>query len=167
MRVERELLARLYEKHYKALYLYVYALCRSVSAAEDIVQEAFCRAMLSFPEGHTDFKAWLYVVARNLAYESMRGARPAYLEDETEPPDPGPDIAERLALDERNRALYRALARIPAREREVLTLYYFSGLSHGEIAAALRIKPESARIFACRGKQNLKRILEEEGYEHS
>lgn len=167
--MDHGLLADLYEKHYKALFLYVHSLCRQTEAAEDIVQEAFCRALLSFPEGHTDFRAWLFTVARNLAFGAMRGrGRQSYLEDEAaEPPDPGPDVGERLALSEENRALYRALERIPAREREVLTLYYFSGLSHAQIAAAMHIKPESARIFACRGKADLKRILKEEGYEHS
>ena len=63
--------------------------------------------------------------------------------------------------------LYKALENIAHTKREVLTLQYFCGLSQKEIAATLRLSPENVRILSYRGKKELRKFLEENGYDIS
>ena len=50
-----ELLAELYGKYYHRAYLYALSLCREKSWAEDIVSEAFEKAMLTLEDGGQGF----------------------------------------------------------------------------------------------------------------
>jgi len=45
--IDRQMLARLYERYSRELYLYIYSMCRSPEMAEDILQETFLKALLS------------------------------------------------------------------------------------------------------------------------
>ena len=54
-----ELLAELYGKYYHRAYLYALSLCREKSWAEDIVSEAFEKAMLTLEDGGQGFLYWL------------------------------------------------------------------------------------------------------------
>lgn len=54
-----------------------------------------------------------------------------------------------------------ALAKLPARRREVLVLRYFAGLSYAEIATALGISQASVRSSAARGIARLAEAIGE------
>lgn len=64
--MDKVILSELYQKYHKELYLYLYSLCKNHSETEDLLQETFLKALLSLPEEHTNVRAWLYVVGRNL-----------------------------------------------------------------------------------------------------
>lgn len=64
--MEKDILKQLYQKYRKEIYLYLYSLCKNSSLAEDLLQETFLKALLSLPDDHTNMRAWLYLVARNL-----------------------------------------------------------------------------------------------------
>lgn len=155
---------QLYQRYQKELYLYLYGLCGSRAAAEDLVQETFLKALLSLPDGHPNFRAWLYLVARNLYFnQQKRDARLTALTDETAS-EPG-ELSDRIIADETRAALYQALHRLEPRKREVLLLQYFARLPQREIAAVLGLTPEHIRVLASRGRRELKQWMEEMGYE--
>ena len=66
--MDEKLLRELYKKYYKELYLYLYSLCKNRELSEDILQETFLKAILSLKDNHTNMRAWLYTVARNLYF---------------------------------------------------------------------------------------------------
>ena len=66
--MEKDILKQLYQKYRKEIYLYLYSLCKKESLAEDLLQETFLKALLSLPDDHTNMRAWLYLVARNLLF---------------------------------------------------------------------------------------------------
>ena len=62
------MLEALYQRYYKELYIFVFSLCGSESVTDDILQDTFLKALLTLKDSHTNMRAWLYVVARNLYY---------------------------------------------------------------------------------------------------
>lgn len=155
-----ELVQQLYQRYQRELYLYLYGLCRNQAQAEDLVQETFLKALLSLPDGHPNFRAWLYLVGRNLFLDQQRKNR--RLTDLPEDhPDQAADLCDRLIADETRAALYGLLGQLEPKKREVLLLRYFANLSLKEIAAVLRLTPEHVRMLASRGQRELRRRMEE------
>lgn len=160
--MERDMLEQLYREHYRAAWLYVLSLCRDPTLAEDLVADAFVKAYLSFPEAHTGFRFWLLRVCRNLWLDHLR--REAHRE--SDPPELHTDrTPEQVILErERQETLYRCIGELPRRDRELLTLFYFSGLSVREIAAMVGGSEGAVRTGLCRARGRLQKRMEEEGY---
>lgn len=157
------MLSQIYEKYHRELYLYIFSLCRNHHAAEDITQETFLKALLALPEGHSNIRAWLYMVARNLFFNYReKNFQECFLEEEMEKPGQEMDILTDLIENERKRQLYRAMERLDMKKREVLQLQYFGELSQKEIAAVLRMTPENVRVLAYRARKELKKYMEQE-----
>lgn len=167
--MDNELLRQLYRKYQKELYLYLYALCKNHEVAEDLLQETFLKALLALSEEHINMRAWLYMVARNLFYNDMkRRKRETLVEEMAELcEDEGAGIPDVFIEKEQTRLLYRGLQKLDRAKREVLTMQYFGGLSQKEIAAILHITPENVRVLAYRGRHELKKYLEGNGYDIS
>ena len=70
--VDNEILLKLYSLYQKELYLYLYSFCGDRHLAEDLLHETFLKALLALPDGHTNMRAWLYMVARNLFYNQQK-----------------------------------------------------------------------------------------------
>lgn len=164
--MEEQLLAELYRAYRDDLLLYLLSLLRDREAAEDVLQETFLTAMLSLPKDHPNLRAWLFLVARNRAFAELRKERSKVsLEELAEPEDPGPGPPEGLLADERKRLLYRAIQRLGPRKRETVMLTYFGGLGAGEIARLFGTTAEAVRLTNCRARKEIKKFLEEAGYD--
>ena len=167
--MDKQLLSKLYEMYQREIYLYLFALCHNDQLAEDLMQETFLKAILSLPEGHTNMRAWLYLVARNLYfnYAKKEKVHVPLQRLEEKPDELLTELPEQVIRNERKRLLYEALNSLPQNRREVLLLQYFGGLSQKEIAAVMHITPENVRVLAYRGKRELKIYLEVHGYDIS
>ncbi len=137
---------RLYRSSRDDVYAYAAGLLRDRAAAEDVTAAAFERAYRKrsrFDASRGSARAWLFGIARNTALDELRRrGRQAALG--TEPVDtaslPAPDDGRgemRLLLDE-------ALARLEARERELIALKFFAGLSNAEIARVIGTSASNA-----------------------
>ena len=109
--------------------------------AEDAVQETFTsiwRSAKSYRPERGPGAPWLYAVARNAIIDRSR----ARVEPPIEVPDEAGDEAGPLEVTEQNWVawrVHRALEELPEREREVVALAYWSGLSQSEVAEFLGI----------------------------
>lgn len=70
--MDNEILLKLYSLYQKELYLYLYLFVADRHLAEDLLHETFLKALLALPDGHTNMRAWLYMVARNLFYNQQK-----------------------------------------------------------------------------------------------
>ena len=70
--LDKHLLEALYHRYYKELYIFVYSLCGSETVTDDILQDTFLKALLALKDSHTNMRAWLYMVARNLFYNQQK-----------------------------------------------------------------------------------------------
>ena len=107
--------------------------------AEDAVQETFAsvwRSAGSYKPERGPGAPWLYAVARNAIVDRARSRTeiPAEIPDE---PAAGPGPADQAEQSWVAWRVHRALEELPEREREVLQLAYWSGLSQSEVAEFL------------------------------
>jgi RNA polymerase sigma-70 factor (ECF subfamily) len=154
----------------KELYLYLYSLCHNSSMAEDLLQETFLKAMLSLNETHTNMRAWLYLVARNLCFNRLKQEKrisSLELVDNELLIDESADVIGKILLDERTQHLYQALSKLSGQKKEVLTMQYIGGLSQKEIAEVLHLTPENVRVISYRAKRELKLYMEEDDHDLS
>ncbi len=144
------------------------------SDALDIVQETFVAAWLGLRSYDTarDFGAWLRTIAINKCRDFGRRqavrrnvTRLFGLLDVRERSEPSADVAaERTqAESERLQALDRAIANLPAAQKEVLVLTAFAGLSQQDVAAQLKTSVKSVEMKVRRAKQRLEELLKIDG----
>ncbi len=152
--------------------------CGDLHDAEDLLQELFLRLVKSI--GRYDhknrFEPWLYRVAVNLVTDRLRrSARQgrtfrqvnSQASHSGDPLDrlidasPGP--GELVARTQQNDRLQEALDRLPAQQREVLLLRYFSELSFKQIAEILGCPTGTVLARAHRALRKLRELLTVEG----
>ena len=163
--MDREMLRLFYQRYSREIYLYLYSRCKNREAAEDMMQEVFLKALLSWNDENGNLRAWLYKVARNICMNHLKkaGRETGMGEKEIRDTDLSPD--EKYIMDEEKRTLYQGMLTLPVRQREIRELFYFSEMSMKEIAVFLRLSPENVRVLAFRAKKALKSYMEVKGYE--
>jgi RNA polymerase sigma-70 factor (ECF subfamily) len=140
-----------YAAHFQSLTIQLYAYTNDLSAAQDVVQEAFCRAFARWPRvsGLDDPLAWVRRVAWNVATSQWRRARTAAQfvrkHREEHVPPPGPDRV----------ALARALSALPGRQRRAVILHYLGDLTILEIAAQEGVPEGTVKSWLHRGRTAL------------
>jgi RNA polymerase sigma-70 factor, ECF subfamily len=154
----------LYRSSRDDVYAYVAGLLRDRSAAEDVTAQAFERAYRrrrTFNPGRGSWRAWLFGIARNAALDELRRRR-RRARLVTEPEDdalaPTHEAAE-VAV--RRAALRIAIADLSPRERELVALKFFAGLTNGEIATVIGTSETNAGTKLHRVIQKLRRACDE------
>ena len=161
-----EVFGALYRSSREDVFAYVAGLLRNQTAAEDITALAFERAYrkrASFKADRGTHRAWLFGIARNAALDELRKrGRETSLDQGAERADetsPTPEDQAEIAL-QRGR-LKVAMATLSARERELVALKFFSGLSNGEIADVIGVSATNAGTQLHRTIQKLRRACNE------
>jgi RNA polymerase sigma-70 factor (ECF subfamily) len=138
---------RLYRSSRDDVYAYVASLVRDPAAAEEVTATAFERAYRKrsrFDASRGEPRAWLFGIARNAALDELR-RRGRQAELTAEPADLVSAAAHQSAeASERRLALSAALSDLEPRERELIALKFFAGLSNGEIAAVVGVSESNA-----------------------
>ena len=155
----------LYRSSRDDVFAYVSGLLRDRSAAEDVTAQAFERAYRrrsGFNPKRGTHRAWLFGIARNAALDELR-RRSRRAELASEPVDEAAAYAHEQAAE---RALMRtalrgALARLSARERELVALKYFAGLGNAEIATVVGISESNAGTRLHRVIEKLREACDE------
>jgi RNA polymerase sigma-70 factor, ECF subfamily len=133
--------------------------------AEDAVQETFTsiwRSAASYKPDRGPGAPWVYAVARNAIVDRARSRTeiPAEIPDEPAREDGPSDRAEQSWVQWR---VHAAMEELPEREREVLTLAYWSGLSQSEVAEFLGIPLGTVKTRTRSALAHLSDILGDEG----
>ncbi|TKV57856.1 SigE family RNA polymerase sigma factor [Nakamurella flava] len=146
----------LYRSHRMQMVRLAILLVDDLASAEDVVQEAFAGLYRNWG-GLRDRAAaigYLRTAVVNGSRSMLRRRRTAraYV-----PPDPGTArSAESLAmLSAEHQAVVTALADLAPRQREVLVLRYYGGLSEAEIAAATGLSKGTVKSTASRAVAKL------------
>lgn len=154
----------LYQRYVRSVFGLALRRLRDRQRAEDAVQETFTavwRSAASYRPERGPAAPWLYAIARNAIVDRMR----ARYEPPAEAPDlpssePGPgDRAESSYVSWR---VHRALEELPAKEREVVELAYWSGMSQSEVAEYLHIPLGTVKTRTRSALSRLAGVLEGE-----
>jgi RNA polymerase sigma factor (sigma-70 family) len=159
----------LYRASRDDLYAYLAGLLRDRSAAEEVTSQAFERAWRKrrqLDPRRGSGRAWLFGIARNAALDELRRRKrhSALPDDSAEgsvggsPHAAGGDPAE-VAV--RRTALRQAMGELGGRERELVALKFFAGLSNAEIAQVLGTSETNAGTRLHRVIEKLRRSFDE------
>src|SRR5438045_5808247 len=132
--------------------------------AEDAVQETFAsiwRSASSYKPERGPGAPWLYAVARNAIVDRAR-ARSEMPMEVPDSPAAGPTPLDQAEQGWVAWRVHRALAELPEREREVIALAYWSGLSQSEVAEFLAIPLGTVKTRTRAALQRLADILGDE-----
>ena len=132
------------------------ALLANREDAEDAVQEAFVkafRALRRFRAGRR-FYPWFYTILRHCCFK-LAARRPAAAAAS----DPPPEILAPASGEEAERQgqlLERALVRLSAEDRELITLKHLDGLSYQALAERLEIPAGTVMSRLYHARQRLR-----------
>jgi len=133
--------------------------------AEDAVQEAFAaiwRAASTYRPERGAAGGWLYTVARNAIVDRLRRNGPAVDAELPELASAEPGPAQRAEDSQVAWRVHRALEELQPREREVIELAYWSGMSQSEVAEYLGIPLGTVKTRTRSGLARLASVLEGE-----
>jgi len=153
-----------------SLYQYAWWLTRNPTEAEDLVQEAYLKALRGFDAfvSGSNFRAWIYRILRNTFLTSRSGLRavpPLSLDEEPELVD---TIADRATPESHllqradAEALRRAIEELPVEFREVLLLSDVEEMSYKEIAETLSIPIGTVTSRLMRARRKIRKALSRE-----
>ncbi|WP_206812365.1 RNA polymerase sigma factor [Paradesulfitobacterium ferrireducens] len=164
---DHERFAVLVKRYQEPLWQFLRRILPSEQDVFDCAQEALIAAyrnLWRYSDKYT-FRSWLYTIARNKAMDSLRQRQRAQTGDISEEiivdTEPGPE--EVLLAREQKIRVQEALSRLPDPYRQALYLRYHQELAYEEIAQVLQIPVSSVKTYLHRGKEKLRKILEE-GY---
>jgi len=135
--------------------------------ADDVTQDAFLKAYRNLERFRAggSFRAWLLAIVANEARNRRRsfvrrGALALRVRDASD--DGGAeDPADAAVRRARRQQLVDAVARLPDRDREVVALRYFAGLTEAEMAAGLGCAPGTVKSRLARALVRLRAELGE------
>lgn len=133
------------------------SILRNRAEAEDITQDVFVRLWRALPgyNGKASLSTWIYAISRNACLSQLRKRRPQLsLEDPDAELDPalieGPPTGDPAVT-----SVMRMLECLPARYREVVTLFYLEDKSCEQTAAALGIPIGTVKALLHRARRRM------------
>jgi RNA polymerase sigma-70 factor, ECF subfamily len=157
----------LYDRYSARAFRVARSVCRDHAAAEDAVQEAFVavfKRRATYRSDRGTVAAWLLTVVLHRAIDVSRAegrhaTRRAGADALEFSPAPG-NVADQAATHLDATRDRTALAALPDEQREAITLAYYGGLSHTEIAERLRVPFGTVKGRTRLGMNKLRLALE-------
>jgi RNA polymerase sigma factor (sigma-70 family) len=166
---QREWVDRLFRDHAKELFRYLRSFPLSEEDTYDLVQDAFVKLMHKKPSDLRQPKTWLFTVARRQAINQLKRNHTLKnhpnvegLEDESQGP------LARMLESEEQEMLWQAFSKLPASDREMMSLYVEHAFDYRQIARVLGRSEISVRVAMHRSRNQLKkwvRSMEGPNYE--
>jgi RNA polymerase sigma factor (sigma-70 family) len=160
--MNREELESELERLHGASYAWSLSCCRGDrEEAEDVLQESYLKTLDGRARfaGGSSFKTFLFGVVRRTAAERRRRTWLHRLALAAWSRGPVEALHPSKSIEARSSRLEGALARLAARQREVLDLVFAHDMTVEEAARALGISTGSARVHYDRGKKRLRQAL--------
>lgn len=158
---DQEALIQLYRKHRDAIYRHARRMLGDDAAAQDVVQEAFARAIEAIDRTRPQlkFKAWIFRIATNLCLRELnRNNRqsPPRTEhfdfDQLEQPRADVDPRAVQRRRELGKLVEQALARLPERYRQILLLREVEEHSYEELGQVLEMSEGNVKVTLHRAR---------------
>lgn len=145
---DKAALEKLYDRHAAIVLGVCLKILRDRTTAETVLQETFWRVWqnaATYQPGRGSFTGWLFRIARKLSIDASRRnrIRPQAIpgSQDAEPildriADRDMSVAEQAQSNLDARQVQNVLAILPAEQRQVIEMAYFSGMTRHEIAEA-------------------------------
>lgn len=164
-------LEQIFYTYYEDMYGYGLKLSTRPELTKDCIHELFVRLWerRESLSKVNSVKAYLLASLRRSLLKKIKKKR-KYFNDDKEPKEAASQIhfsPEVILIQEELKAeklesLYKALDQLPIRQKEVLYLKYFNGMSYDEIEEILPIKYQSIKNHVYRAISKLREFLEDD-----
>jgi RNA polymerase sigma-70 factor (ECF subfamily) len=163
---ESDAWGELYRQYAPAIFRFCRRLLPAREDAEDATTEIFMkvRQKLGTYDASRPFTAWLYKVASNHCWDTLRRRR---IRQDLETGDvdslplehPDPSQLERLQAEHTSKEVRTGLAQLPDRARMALVLRYYADMSYEEIADTLGVRRAFVGVLLLRARHQLRDAL--------
>jgi len=152
----------IYRAYFTDVELYLRAICKDASLAEELTEQVFFQALKALPKfrGDCDIRTWLCAMGKNCYLSHLRKARPTENVDELQIPDPALSIQERLEDQDQAMAIHRVLHTLPEPYKEVFSLRVFGQLSFENIGLIFGRTANWACVTYHRARQKIRDKME-------
>ncbi len=131
--------------------------------SDDLAQETFIKAYLNINafKGISGFSTWLYRIAYNVFYDSVR-AQKHYADIEEQVIDSQYQTHNEFSAEKLD--IYKALKLLRKEEQSAVLLFYMEDKTHNEIAKIMNCPLGTIKTYILKGKEKLAVYLTKEGY---
>ncbi len=161
-------LGALYDRYASLVYGLALRILTNPEEAEDLTQEIFLTLWhrQTYDPNRGSLSSFLTTMTRSRAIDRLRsrGTRQRFLNrwktmSQAESGDRSP--LEQVSQTERSQKLKEALAQLPEKERQVLEIAYYEGLSQSEIAKRLATPLGTVKTWSRQGLLKLRHTLQD------
>lgn len=163
--------AEIYESYFSRIYNYVRYRVKIPETTDDLTSLIFEKVLTNIryfrPEQGT-FNAWLFAIAHNVVSDYFRNLHKNQwpsLEAFAEIAGTSQDLGEVVAENELRSKLLKALAELSERERNIIALKFWSGLTNRSIAKLIGLNESNVGVIIYRAMRRLHTILGSGGEE--
>jgi RNA polymerase sigma-70 factor, ECF subfamily len=159
---------QLYDRHSRSVYGLILRILQQAGTAEEVVQDVFLQLWRNaehYDESRGPFVPWLFTLARNRALDTLRlkSERQRRREEQTEelaPVGSAPEYEKELDQKRRAEKVRALVGSLNPQQKRAIELAYFEGLSHSEIAEALKEPLGTVKSWIRNGLLRLKEGLQ-------
>lgn len=159
----------IYEQNFNGIWSFFMKLCSDRNLSEELTQETFFRAYTSLERyrGDSSVFTWLAAIAKNVWFSHLRKKK---LSADSMSVDSVIELwgGERVSpedsfiKEETAAAVREWIAAMPKKYRDVVVLRIYAGLPFRQVAKAMNITENSAKVLYFRAKNILKERIERE-----
>ena len=166
---DRDALEELYQRWKGPIFGFALRLMKSRADAEDVTAEVFARLAegRNIYKPQAKFSTWLFTVARNIAFDKMRGNKKMTsinAENENsgafELPDRDLNPQEQVSAKDLGEVIGRAVRALPPPQDEILILREYQHMSYAEIAEITGYSIEKIKVSIFRAREALRGTLQ-------
>ena len=152
-----------YRIYFRRIYAFLYKLTGDSDVSEEMAQETFYQAFLSFHryDGTCEMFTWLAAIAKNVFFKYLRKKKFATLNIEllVEPTSSEHDPQELLQRKFVAQYVAECVQKLPQKYKDVVFLRIYAELPFSQIAEILSITENSAKVVYYRAKNMLRKDL--------
>ena len=157
-------MTRLVTIHKALIFTIALRMTNDYDASQDITQETFIKVFMNIKKVKSaeHFRPWMCTIARNLVRDHFRRAK----RNKTIPLEDIKNLHghSNIDLSRRRMVIQNALAQLSEKDRLLLTLAYYQGMKHHEIAEVMKMNAVNVKISIHRARKRLRQKLT--GYEY-
>ena len=160
MNKDRQTIERIYEEYYPKILGYVRSKLSSQQEAEDVSSSVMLKVVKGFPSFDPEkasLATWIYTIARNALTDHYRGLH--IHEELNEVVACAGDDFDVILQEERLEELAAALEKLPQRERDIIILHYYSGISLKEMSASKGMSYANMKIIHKKALSDLRKHM--------
>lgn len=165
---DRVAAAEFIKVHQSSLFAYMLRMSGRPEVAEDIVQDAFVRALTNLDRFDFKFRfsTWLFTIAKRLYVNAMQKHKPSYDTDMVGAWEGGSDAPESRTINDEvttnaKAAIDFALASLNEEQREIIVLFHQLDWPIAQIAEHMDMPEGTIKSHLHRGRQRMKAVLEQ------